>query len=145
MYCYFLKKLQFCKEKLKSLEEKLEKIITEAEDTPSATPTEPAKHGQKLKDNLANWGSTTLQSKKASPKEKQSPSTLREAIQEEILESSSSLSNKINKKIIEKTPIIRDDIRKLAIANTPVSSGGYRLNTQDLVTQVSNNNSTRLL
>ena len=143
MYCYFLKKLQFCKEKLKSLEEKLEKIITEAEDTLSATPTEPAKHGQKLKDNLANWGSTTLQLKKASPKDKQSPSVLREAIHEEILGSSSSSSN-VTKKVIDKPPIIRDDIRQLAVANTPLSSGGYRLNTQDLVTQVKINNSTRL-
>jgi len=134
--------LQFCKEKLKSLEEKLEKLITEADDTPSATPTEPAKHGQKLKDNLANWGSTTLQLKKAS-NEKQSPSVLRDAIHEEILGSSSSSSN-VTKKVIDKTPIIRDDIRQLAVANTPLSSGGYRLNTQDLVTQVKINNSTRL-
>jgi len=134
--------LQFCKEKLKSLEEKLEKLITEADDTPSATPTEPAKHGQKLKDNLANWGSTTLQLKKAS-NEKQSPSVLRDAIHEEILGSSSSSSN-VTKKVIDKSPIIRDDIRQLAVANTPLSSGGYRLNTQDLVTQVKINNSTRL-
>jgi hypothetical protein len=134
--------LQFCKEKLKSLEDKLEKIITEDDDTASGTPTEPAKHGQKLKDNLANWGSTTLQLKKAS-NEKQSPSVLREAIHEEILGSSSSSSN-VTKKVIDKPPIIRDDIRQLAVANTPLSSGGYRLNTQDLVTQVLNNNSTRL-
>jgi hypothetical protein len=131
---------------LKTLEDDLRELIAETDDIGDASiPAEPAKYGIKFKDSLKAWGSTRLSTKTHSEKDKtpattkdlSSPSAVKDAINEEIVVSSSS-SSLSGKKINAKPPVLRDEIRSTAVANTPLSADGYRLNTQDLQTQVLN-------